>query len=75
MKGLRPKKITMTVNQQFLIESLEESIHNTLGDTFLENLQYLSSGDTETYVNLLRGAYYASMEQKTLNKLISQSIK
>jgi len=75
MKGLRPKKHTMTVNQQFLIESLEESIHNILGDTFLENLQFLSSGDTETYVNLLRGAYYASMEQKTLNKLISQSIK
>jgi hypothetical protein len=75
MKGNRPKKHTMTVNQQFLIESLEESIHNILGDTFLENLQFLSSGDTETYVNLLRGAYYASMEQKTLNKLISQSIK
>ena len=75
MKGLRPKKITMTVNQQFLVESLEESIHNSLGDAFLENLQYLSQGDAQTYVNLLRGAYYASMEQKTLNKLISQSIK
>ena len=68
MKGNRPKKITMTVNQQFLVESLEESIYNSLGDAFLENLQYLSQGDAQVYINLLRGAYYATQETLTLKK-------
>ena len=76
MKGNRPKKITMSVNQQYLIEGLEESIHNILGETiFLENLQYLAQGDTETYVNLLRGAYYAIMENETNKRKYSLTSK
>jgi hypothetical protein len=56
-----------TPNSEALIDQLEYSLYERLGQSYLEDLQAICKRDRVMYLNMLRGSWYA-INQKEVSK-------